>query len=195
MIISQVIELDQPIDSVWNFFGDLAQVAPCIPGANLNDKMPDGSYQGDVIISAGPVKLEFAGVAKIISRDQTKRVTVIDAKGADKKGRGNADALLTINLASLGGGTKATIALDLQVSGAAAQYGRGLINDVTAVLVNQTASSAQARIKAISLGLDPNSVAGPKAASGLAIGLNAFSRAAVRVFGRFFFPYKPLQRR
>ena len=195
MIITQTIEIDQPIDAVWEFFGDLAQVAPCIPGANLTNVMPDGSYTGDVIISAGPVKLEFGGEARITSSDPVRHISVIDAKGADKKGRGNANAMLTTTLVSSGGGTRATIALELQISGAAAQYGRGLINDITAVLVNQTAQSVQARVRAISLGLDPNSVAGAKAASGLAIGLSAFSRAALRVFNRFFTPYKPELRR
>jgi hypothetical protein len=93
------------------------------------------------------------------------------------------------------GGTSVKISLDLTVSGAAAQFGRGLIADVTAVLVNQTAESMQARMKAISMGLDPNTVGGPKAASGVAIALTVVKKAAARIFARFFLPYQPVARR
>lgn len=195
MLISQSFDVDQPVDPVWKFFDDIPLVAACIPGADLTNQVSDDEYQGDVVISAGPVKLEFAGTVKVKQRDQVKKVLVLDAAGADKKGRGAANALLTIGLQSLGGATRVNISMELQISGAAAQYGRGLVEDVTGVLVNQTAGSMQARMAAIAEGRDPMAVGGPKAASGLAIGLTAFARAAKRVFARFFLPYQPAPRR
>ena len=78
----------------------------------------------------------------------------------------------------------------MQISGAAAQFGRGLVSDVTAVLVKQTANGMKSRMDAIAKGIDPNSVSTVQSASGLAIGLTAFARAAKRVFARFFLPYK-----
>ncbi len=191
MLITQVFEVDQPVDQVWKFFEDIPLVAACIPGANLTEKVSDDEYHGDVTISAGPVKLEFAGVVKVKERDDAKKVIVLDAAGADKKGRGTANALLNVSLTSLGGKTRVSLAMELQISGAAAQYGRGLVQDVTGVLVNQTADSMQLRMTAIAQGLDPLSVGGPKAASGLSIGLTAFAMAVKRVFARFFLPYKP----
>jgi carbon monoxide dehydrogenase subunit G len=195
MLITQAIEVDQPIDAVWRFFDDIPQVAACIPGANLTDQVAENTFAGDVIIKAGPVKLEFAGQASIKSRDDATHTVAFDAAGADKKGRGAATAVLTAVLTSVPRGTKVDISLELEISGAAAQYGRGLVNDVTAVLVTQTADSMQARLRAIAMGLDPNAVVGAKAASGLAIGFNAFMRALARVFNRFFMPYVPQPRR
>ena len=160
MLISQTFEIDQPIDAVWRFFDDIPQVAASIPGANLTNEVAKDSYEGDVIVSAGPVKLEFAGTALVKSRDDAKKVLVLDASGADKKGRGAASALLTASLSPIANGTKVSLSLDLTISGAAAQYGRGLVNDVTAVLVNSAAVNMSNRMDAISKGLDPNSVAG-----------------------------------
>jgi len=195
MLISQTIIVDQPIDDVWKFFDDIPQVAACIPGADLTDKLGTDHFGGDVIISAGPVKLEFAGQAKVKSRDNAKKIITIDASGSDKKGRGEAQAVLIAALNPAAGGTSVKISLDLTVSGAAAQFGRGLIADVTAVLVGQTAGSMQARMKAISMGLDPNTVGGPKAASGISIALTVVKNAATRIFARFFLPYQPVARR
>jgi carbon monoxide dehydrogenase subunit G len=195
MLISQSFDIPQPIDAVWKFFDDIPQVAASIPGANLTNEITKEHYEGDVIVSAGPVKLEFAGTALVKSRDDVKKILVLDASGADKKGRGAASALLTASLQPISNGTKVSLSLDLTISGAAAQYGRGLVNDVTAVLVSQAAVNMGNRMDAISKGLDPNSIAGVKAASGLTIALTAAKRAAGRVFARFFLPYKPLARR
>lgn len=191
MLINKTFDIDQPIDQVWKFFDDIPLVAACIPGADLTDKVGEDEYQGDVIISAGPVKLEFSGSAKVKERNEARRMLVLDAAGADKKGRGSAVMLMTISLKALGASTKVDISMDLAISGAAAQYGRGLVADVTGVLVDQTAASMEMRITAMAEGRDPMAVGGPQAASGLAIGFTAFMRAAKRVFARFFLPYEP----
>jgi carbon monoxide dehydrogenase subunit G len=191
MLIKQSFDIDQPIDQVWKFFYDVPLVAACIPGADLTDEVGEDQYEGDVVISAGPVKLEFTGSAKIKDRDETRKSLVIDAAGADRKGRGAANMLMTISLKQLGASTKVDISMDLAISGAAAQYGRGLVADVTGVLVDQTASSMKARITALAEGRDPMAIGGPQAASGIAIGITAFFRAAKRVFARFFLPYSP----
>lgn len=191
MLITQAFEVDQPVDQVWKFFDDIPLVAACIPGADLTNKVSDDEYHGDVTIAAGPVKLEFAGVVNVKTRDDARKTLVLDASGADKKGRGAASTLLSISLQPLGGATRINISMDLTISGAAAQYGRGLVQDVTGVLVGQTADSMKLRMAAIAEGRDPMAIGGPKAASGLAIGLTAFMRAAKRVFARFFLPYQP----
>ncbi|MFM1917713.1 MAG: hypothetical protein RJB01_1228 [Actinomycetota bacterium] len=191
MLINQSFDVNQPVDQVWSFFDDIPLVAACIPGADLRDQVGEDEYQGDVTISAGPVKLEFAGVVKIASRDNAKKTLVLDAAGADKKGRGAANALLNVALQPLGGTTRVNLSMDLAISGAAAQYGRGLVQDVTGVLINQTAGSMQAKMAAIAEGRDPMAVGSPQAASGLSIAFTAFAMAAKRVFARFFLPYQP----
>ena len=195
MLISQSFEVKQPIDAVWKFFDDIPQVAASIPGANLSKEVSKDKYEGGVVVSAGPVKLEFDGVAEVKSRDNAKRILVLDASGSDKKGRGAASVLLTAALNQIPGGTKVDLSMDLTISGAAANYGRGLVADVTAVLVNTATVNMEARMDAISKGLDPNSVGGAKAASGISIGINALKRATGRVLARFFLPYKPVARR
>ncbi len=191
MLITNQVDVAQPIDSVWTFFGDIPQVAACLPGTSLTDQIGENQYEGEVVIKAGPVKLEFAGAAEILERNDATRTMVVDGAGADKKGRGQASMLLTAGLVSLGGGTRINVSLDLTVSGAAAQYGRGLIADVTAVLLDEFGTNMQNRIAAISQGLDPNAVAGTKPASGISIALRAVRLALMRVFRRFFLPYQP----
>jgi carbon monoxide dehydrogenase subunit G len=191
MLINQSFQIDQPVDQVWKFFDDIPLVAKCIPGADLTNQVGDDQYEGDVIISAGPVKLEFSGSVKIKSRDEARKVLVLDAFGADKKGRGSATMIMQISLKPLGGATEVSLNIDLSISGAAAQYGRGLVVDVTSVLIEQTAGSMKLRITAMSEGRDPYAIDAPQAASGLAIGFTAFMRAAKRVFARFFLPYEP----
>ena len=191
MLITIQVDVAHPIDSVWTFVGDIPQVAACLPGTSLTDQVGENQYEGEVVIKAGPVKLEFAGAAEILERNDATRTMVVDGAGADKKGRGQASMLLTAGLVSLGGGTRINVSLDLTVSGAAAQYGRGLIADVTAVLLDEFGTNMQNRIAAISQGLDPNAVAGTKPASGISIALRAVRLALMRVFRRFFLPYQP----
>ncbi|HUW77364.1 MAG TPA: SRPBCC family protein [Candidatus Nanopelagicaceae bacterium] len=191
MLITQTVDVGQPLAMVWDFFGDIPQVAACLPGANLTKEVGENQYEGDVVIKAGPVKLEFAGAAEIKDRNESTKTLQVAASGSDKKGRGAASMVLTAALTPAGSGTKVKISLDLQISGAAAQYGRGMVSDVTAVLISQFAATMQSRLTAISQGLDPNQVAGPKPASGLMLGLQATGMALKRVFNRFFLPYKP----
>ena len=98
MLINHSFQVDQPIDQVWNFFDDVPLVAACVPGADLTNQVGDDQYEGDVTISAGPVKLEFSGELKIKSRDNTKKVIVLEGAGADKKGRGAASVVLDLSL-------------------------------------------------------------------------------------------------
>ena len=191
MLINHSFQIDQPVDQVWNFFDNVPLVAACVPGADLTREVGDDQYEGDVIISAGPVKLEFSGELQIKSRDNAKKVIVLEGAGADRKGRGSASVILNASLNSLGGVTRVDLAFDLTISGAAAQYGRGLVADFTEVLIDQTADSMKARMTAIAEGRDPMSVGAPQAASGIAIAFSAFTLAVKRVFARFFLPYQP----
>lgn len=191
MKISNDFEVSQGIDAVWEFFGDIPLVAACLPGADLTDEIGDDHYEGVVAISAGPVKLEFDGDAKIVERDEVAKTITVDANGADRKGRGQAALALDAGLTSVAAGTRVDVSMDLQLSGAAAQYGRGLVNDVTSVLLDDFATNLQNRLAAIEAGLDPHQVDAVAPASGFAIVLRAARMALRRVFRRFFLPYNP----
>jgi len=190
VLIKNHFEVPQPVDKVWDFFGNIPQVAACLPGAALTEELGDETYAGNVAVRMGPVKLAFDGKAKILSRDDAAKRMVIDAAGAEQKGRGQAAMTITAQLASTGAGTRVDMEQDLQLSGAAAQYGRGMIQDVTTVLMGQFATNMQQRIGALERGESLDGV--PTAsASGLAIGLQATRMALMRVFRRFFLPYQP----
>jgi carbon monoxide dehydrogenase subunit G len=192
MLIKNNFEVAQPVDKVWQFFDNIPQVAACLPGTQLTEDLGDNKYNGAVAIRMGPVKLQFAGTAQIKERDDTAKRIVVDAAGADERGRGNASMSGVATLAPTPGGTRVDVELDLQLSGAAAQYGRGMISDVTAILMRDFATSMQSRIDAISKGLSPDQVASTtKTASGFAIGLAAMRLALGRVLRRFFLPYQP----
>jgi carbon monoxide dehydrogenase subunit G len=191
MLITNDFEVTQPVDKVWKFFGDIPQVAACLPGAELTDQLGEDKYRGKVAVRMGPVKLQFAGTAEVKERDEAARRIVVDAAGADEKGRGQAAMLVTANLSSMAGGTKVKVAQDLQLSGAAAQYGRGMISDVSAVLMRDFATNMQRRIVAIEQGQSADLVATAAPASGFAIGMRAARMALARVFRRFFLPYQP----
>lgn len=191
MLIKNEFEVSQPIDAVWKFFGDIPQVAKCLPGAELSEQIGDDKYAGGVLVRLGPVKMQFSGTAHVKERDEAAKRIVVDAAGADSKGRGQAALLLTATLSSTPGGTKVNIVQDLQLSGAAAQYGRGMIGDVTAVLLDDFSTNMQNRLVAIQRGVSSDQVASAKPASGFVIGLRALRMALARVFRRFFMPYQP----
>jgi uncharacterized protein len=191
MLIKSDFEVAQPVDKVWRFFDNIPQVAACLPGAELTQDLGDNKYLGRVAIRMGPVKLLFAGTAQIKERDDPGKRIVVDAAGADEKGRGQAAMLVTASLAPARGGTRVEVNQDLQLSGAAAQYGRGMISDVSAVLMRDFATNMQTRIDAIDRGLSPDRIGSTRSASGFAIALRAMRMALGRVLRRFLLPYQP----
>ena len=191
MLIRSDFEVAEPVDKVWRFFDDIPQVAACLPGAELTENLGEDSYGGKVAVRMGPVKLAFAGTARIKQRDDAAKRIVVDAAGADERGRGQAALGVTASLLPVARGTKVDVTMDLQLSGAAAQYGRGMIADVTAVLMRDFAINLQNRITAIDQGRSPDEVAGAAPAGGFAIALRAVRMALTRVLRRFFAPYRP----
>jgi carbon monoxide dehydrogenase subunit G len=191
VLINNDFEVAQPVDKVWRFFDDIPQVAACLPGAELTEDLGDDHYKGRVAVRMGPVKLQFAGTAAIKERDHTAKRIVVDAAGADEKGRGQAAMLLTAQLSPAAGGTKVAVGQDLQLSGAAAQYGRGMIADVTSVLMRDFATNMQQRISALDRGVAADQITSAAPAGGFTIGMRAAWMALKRVARRFFLPYQP----
>ncbi|HEV7974487.1 SRPBCC family protein [Amycolatopsis sp.] len=188
MLIKNDFEVAQPVDKVWRFFDDIPRVAACLPGAELTDDLGNEQYKGRVSVRMGPVSLRFAGTADITERDDTAKRIVVTAAGAEEKGKGQASMVVTATLVQAGAGTKVGVVQDLQVSGAAAQYGRGMISDVTSVLMRNFAANLQDSITRAERGENPVAQhAAP--AKGFTIGLQATLMALKRVFRRFFAPY------
>jgi uncharacterized protein len=192
MLIKNEFEVAEPVEKVWQFFDNIPQVAACLPGAKLTEDLGDDKYKGTVAVRMGPVRLQFAGTADITERDEAAKRIVVHASGADEKGRGQASMVVSATLTRAGRGTKVGVTQDLQLSGAAAQYGRGMISDVTAVLMRDFSANMQDRIERLDRGESPEmDTAQIAAASGFTLGLRAALMALTRVFRRFFLPYQP----
>jgi carbon monoxide dehydrogenase subunit G len=193
VIIASDFEVAEPVDKVWRFFDDIPQVASCLPGAELTKDLGDDKYEGRVAIRMGPVRMQFVGTADITERDDAAKRIVVHAAGADEKGRGQAAMIVGATLSAKGRGTKVAVTQDLQLSGAAAQYGRGMISDVSAILMRDFAVTMQDRIERIERGESAEQIAaaGGGSVSGLAIAMRATRMALMRVFRRFFLPYQP----
>jgi uncharacterized protein len=189
MLITNDFEVAAPIEKVWGFFEDIPHVAACLPGTELTKDLGDDKYEGLVSIRMGPVRLKFTGTADIIERDEAGKRIEVNAAGADERGRGQAAMGVTATLSRARAGTKVGVGMDLQISGAAAQYGRGMISDVTAVLMREFAVNLADGLGRLDRGESLDGVQTAKA-SGLAIGLQAALMALRRVYARFFLPYQ-----
>lgn len=136
------------IDTAWDTLIDVESIAPCMPGATLTSF--DGEeFAANVKVKLGPVTMNFAGTGRFVSKDKSTHVAVIDATGKETKGAGTAGATITATLTSEGPkSTRATIVTDLTVTGKAAQFGRGVMADVSKRLITQFASNLEQVIAA-----------------------------------------------
>jgi uncharacterized protein len=192
MLIKNGFEVAEPVEKVWQFFQNIPQVAACLPGTELTEDLGDDRYKGRVAVRMGPVRLQFAGTADITERDEAAKRMVVNAAGAEERGRGQASMVVTATLARAGRGTRVDVTQDLQLAGAAAQYGRGMIADVTSVLMRDFSVNLQDRIERVERGESPEQIAAAAAspASGFTLALRAARMALTRVFRRFFVPYQ-----
>jgi len=191
MMIKSSIEVTQPVDKVWDFFQDVPAVATCLPGAELTEETGPDQYAGNVAVRMGPVKMQFSGTAEVTERDEENKTIVIDAAGADDSGQDQVRLELTVRLVPEGSGTLLDVHQELHLSGAAAQYGRGMIGDVTQILMRDFASNVHTQLDANDRGISMDQKQGAQSAGGFAIGLRAAWMALKRVAGRFFLPYEP----
>ena len=147
MILDNEFTVDAPVDRVWAYFLDVPNLAPCLPGATLVGDDGDGTYQGKVVAALGPVKLNFSGTAQIVEADEAAHRMVLQGRGlGGPRPRRGRDDDHRDDGARTSGGTRVSVAQDLSISGAAANYGRGLIADVTSVLLGSFAECVQANI-------------------------------------------------
>jgi carbon monoxide dehydrogenase subunit G len=164
MKITNEFTVHTPIDRAWKVLTDLEGIAPCLPGAQLTGV--DGDvYSGRVKVKVGPVISEFAGTARFTEKDDAAYRGVIDAKGRDKRSAGNAAALITARLRPDGDSTVVSVDTDLKISGKLAQFGSGMIKEVSEKLLGQFVTSLEAKIAAEK---PPAGAASPNGAAGAA---------------------------
>jgi uncharacterized protein len=134
----------------WPLLMDIARIAPCMPGAEVTDVVDDTTYKGRIAVRLGPVALAFAGVIKLEELDGVNYQARVKAQGSDAKGRGAANATASFRLEPAGSGSKVLVHTDLALSGAVAQYGRGvgIIQATAAQIMSQFAANLKAQIGA-----------------------------------------------
>lgn len=155
--------VNRPIDEAWPIICDIEQIAPCLPGAQLEEIEGD-VYRGKVKVKLGAITAQFKGEARLTERDDESHRATLAAKGRDTGGRGNAEADIHAHAEALSPtSTKCTVVADLHITGKVAQFGRGIMGDVSKKLMDQFAANLNTMLD--EHGLDQVVEAGVEAAS------------------------------
>jgi carbon monoxide dehydrogenase subunit G len=127
-----------PVERAWEVLLDVERVAPCLPGAALTGSDGD-EHQGTMTIKIGPITSRYQGTVKIEEADEANRRAVMRARARDSRGQGNAAATITSTMEPVEGGTRVRVETDMRISGPAAQFSRGVMQDVSAKLMGRFA--------------------------------------------------------
>ena len=142
MELTNDFTVNVPIEEAWSVLTDVVRIAPAMPGARL-DAVEGGEYRGVVKVKVGPVTAEYRGVATFLERDPGAHRAVLRAQGREARGQGNATATVTATLAPEGTGTHVSVVTDLAITGRVAQFGRGVLADVSNKLLGQFVASLE----------------------------------------------------
>jgi carbon monoxide dehydrogenase subunit G len=136
MEIEDNFRVSTPIEDTWKVLLDIERIAPCLPGAQLQEVEGD-EYRGVVKVKVGPITAQYKGTATLAEVDEAGRRLVIDATGRDTRGAGNATASIVVTMLDEDGGTRVDVVTDLAITGKVAQFGRGVLVDVSSKLMRQ----------------------------------------------------------
>jgi carbon monoxide dehydrogenase subunit G len=145
MKIANQFTVSAPIEEAWDVLCDLEQVIPLMPGAQLIGHEGD-DYLGKVKVKVGPVTSEFSGKVRFVEQDRAQHRAVIDGKGKEARGTGNAAATVTAQLHEDGQRTRVTVDTDLKIVGKLAQFGSGMLQQVSEKLLGQFVESLEAKL-------------------------------------------------
>jgi carbon monoxide dehydrogenase subunit G len=136
MELNHEFRVTEPPEQVWEVMTDVPAIAPCMPGAELQEVVGD-EFHGVVKVKLGPITAQYKGTARFVERDDDARRAVLRAEGRETRGQGNAKATVTAQLEPDGEGTRVSVATDLMITGRVAQFGRGVLADVSSNLLDQ----------------------------------------------------------
>jgi uncharacterized protein len=186
MRLENSFEVPAPPEAAWDLLMDMPRVIPCMPGAKLDETVDDSNWKATVQVKLGPISLSFLTDVKREEADEAARRTKLSARAREQRGRGVAQATIESSLAAMNGGTRVDLVTDLSLSGAVAQYGRGIVGDVSSKLVKSFAECLQAQLTAVPAQAQAATEAQSKPVRGLSLGLGAAGRSAGRFFRRVF---------
>jgi carbon monoxide dehydrogenase subunit G len=145
MELTNEFRVDAPVPTVWEVLTDVERIAPCLPGAELQG-VEGEEYRGIVKVKVGPITAQYKGSAHFAERDDAGHRAVLEAEGRETRGQGNASATITAQLTPDGDGTTVSVVTDLKVTGRVAQFGRGVLADVSTKLMDQFAGCLAHRL-------------------------------------------------
>lgn len=137
-----------PLDRTWSALLDVPRVARALPGASIEPDGAEGVYRGGLKVRLGPVVVEYEGMARLLDADEDEHVASFELQGREVRGHGGASATITNRLLPNDGGTRVVVETDVAVTGRAAQFGRGLMEDVAGRLLEQFASRLEHEVLA-----------------------------------------------
>jgi carbon monoxide dehydrogenase subunit G len=188
MRLEQSFEVRAPLERVWEVLIDVKRVAPCLPGAEIDEETEDGTYRGSFTVKLGPTTASYRGELRMESTDQAAHRAVMRASGRDKRGQGTAKATIVSAVSQEGELTRVGVETDFTITGRLARFGRGgMIQDVSNRLLRDFADCLQSSIEPASpVGpVGAEAAATPPAAtpvSGLSLVLRAFLDRLGRIF-------------
>ena len=145
MELKNEFRVSVPVEQAWATLTDVEYIAPCMPGAQLTE-IDGEEFKGQVKVKVGPITAQYKGSAKFIEKDQSQHRLVLDANGRDTRGAGNAAAEVTAEMTADGDETEIIITTELKVTGKVAQFGRGIMADVSEKLIGQFVESLEQKL-------------------------------------------------
>jgi carbon monoxide dehydrogenase subunit G len=177
-------EVPAPPEQAWALLMDVPRIIPCMPGAKLEEAVDEANWKATMAVTLGPISLTFKTDVKREEADEAARRAKLSAKAREARGRGNASATIESSLTPQNSGTRVDIATDLQLAGAVAQYGRGLVQDVSSQLVTQFADCLKAQLAASPEEAAAAIEAQARPVRGLRLGFRALWRSLRGLFRR-----------
>jgi len=145
MELKNEFHVSVPIDVAWSVLTDLERVAPCLPGAELQEVEGD-EYRGIVKVKVGPITAQYKGTARFVEKDDDHHRAVLLAEGRDTRGQGNASATVTATAVPDDEGTTVSIVTELAITGKVAQFGRSVMGDVSTKMLGEFADRLEADV-------------------------------------------------
>jgi uncharacterized protein len=148
MQLENSFQVSAPPDKVFAYLLDVTKVVSCVPGAELTEVVDSSTFKGKVKIKVGPITVAYSGTARIADRDDARRMATLTADGRETTGPGSARASAQMTVHTAGEGSRVEIVTDYHVAGRVAQFGRGVMEDVSRRLINDMADCIQANVEA-----------------------------------------------
>ncbi len=159
MELTNEFRVGVPVERAWDVLTDVERIAPCLPGAELQEIEGD-EHRGIVKVKVGPITAQYKGSATFVEREAPNRA-VLRAEGRETRGQGGASATITATLTPDGDGTKVVVTTDLTVTGKVAQFGRGVLADVSSKLLGQFVDCLETTVLAAEPAAEPSVVEAP----------------------------------